>query len=406
MKLPFPLLFAALLGFVLAACGPSKVKAPDPNPVGQWQWSNDVLGSWHLEIKADGTFQREMTNPLDPKHVRTSGRWILHVSPSGPSWMADRGAEDELSRIAGVDPAKKTVQWSAPGTIVFLYATPRGTELAPGAVWTGTTSTPSKGPPELGIEETHSLRTHTDTTGEVFLDLAGKVFRKSDQADALAALAEESAKIAGGTPERADRQEATPPSPKPEFLTVEPCTGITLDLPGNWQSMDVDSAEKATTTVAAMVGKTRAPKAKSTYRFIPPEDVADINIMVSVQPVIFTAKQLEDSSQIDLDRFAAGFVKGASKALEEKGYHLEPNVTADRAMLGQRAIILCVAHTVDPVGNRRLIRTFCIPTASATIVVECCWDPESGTPWKAIIERACSSLRVAETFAALESPKP
>jgi len=413
MKPPIPAVFTALLCFALAACGPATIKAPDPNPVGEWQWSNDVLGSWRLEIKADGTFQREMTTPFDRKGRRISGRWSLTVTPSDPSWLERHGifqkpgADDDLSRIAGVDPARKTLQWSAPGSITFLYTAPPGTELAPGAVWTGTTSPSASAntAPEMGIEERHPVRTHTDTSGEMFLDLAGKVFRTSATAQGAKTPAGQNEKVAGKIPDILVGKAPAPRPEKLEYLTVEPFTGIMLDLPSTWQGMDLNDAKKPPVSVASMAGKPERPKANSSCRFVPPEDVPDVSIWVSVQPVMFSAKQLTDSSQIDLDRFAAGFVKGASKALEEKGYHLEPNVTTDLASVGKRSVILCLAKMVDPIGNRRQIRAFVIPTESATILVECCWDAEPGSPWKAIIERACSSLKVADDFNVPETPK-
>ncbi|MDR3403311.1 MAG: hypothetical protein P4L99_12510 [Chthoniobacter sp.] len=406
MKFPFPAVFIVLLAFAFAACKRAPIKAPDPNPVGQWDWSNDLLGSWRLEIKADGTFQRETTSPFDPRHVRVSGRWALVVAPSEMSWAEHQslvpkaGRDEEWARLAGVDPTKNTVQWSAPSIIKFLYNSPRGSELAPGAVWTGAMSTPANSPAEMGIEEKHLIHTHTDTSGEVFLDLAGKVFRKSDTAETAKVPSGETARTAGEIPEPTVK-----PAEKTEFLTVEPFSGITLDLPANWQGVDPNDAKKQTTSVAALMGKPRPPKTNSSLHFTPPGEAQDVHVFVSVQPTMFSPKQLADSSSIDLDRFASGFIKGAAHPLEEKGYHLEPNVTADFAQVGKISTIVCVGKMVDPVGNRRTVRAFAIPTEFATVIIECCWDAEPGTPWKEAIERACSSVRIADTFKALAPPK-
>src|SRR6266700_8235440 len=91
MKFPLSSVIAALLGLALAACGPAKVKGPDPNPVGQWQWSSNILGSWRLEIKADGTFQREVTTPFNRTPVSTKGRWKLDVTQPESSWLEQHG---------------------------------------------------------------------------------------------------------------------------------------------------------------------------------------------------------------------------------------------------------------------------------------------------------------------------
>ncbi|MEI9896088.1 MAG: hypothetical protein WDN28_20045 [Chthoniobacter sp.] len=393
MKSPFPVVLAALLGFAFAACGPAKVQAPDPNPVGQWQWSNEVLGSWRLEIKADGTFQREMKSPFDSQHVHVSGRWIFKGRPADPTWL-------ERSGLSQTDPDGKAGLWSAPGTITFLYTSPRGADLAPGAVWTGTMAAQSSpdSPPEWGIEEVHPIRTHTDASGEVFLDLAGKVFQRSDQPEAAKTVAEEAAELVSKLPAPPTGNAATTPPSEPEFLTIEPFTGVTLDLAATWQGVAGDPAQKTTAPMAAMGIKPQMPKANAALRLVPPGEAQDTYISVSIHSVMFSPKQLDDSTQMDLDRFAAGFVKGASRVLEQKGYYLEPGVTADRVMLGQRSAIMYAARMVDPVGNRRSIRTFSISAETATVIMECCWDGEPGAPWKTIIERACSTLRVAESF--------
>jgi hypothetical protein len=367
-----------------------------------------------MELKADGTFQREVTSPFDPKPVTITGRWSLNVPPANPSWLERHGIskmnseDDDRKRAAGVDPADKTIQWSATGVLTFLYAAPPGTQLAPGAVWTGVAmapaandSNPPSPQPQMGIEEKYSIRTHTDTkSGEVFLDLADKVFQKPNGASVAKASSARGETAAGERRGKPATPGTTPTAANPDFLNIEPFVGITLDLPGNWLSRDPDSGEKQLSPVAASAHKPRMPKPNSTWRYVPPGDVQDVHVLVSVQPVIFSPKQLADASTISLDHFAAGFVKTASQSLEAKGYYLRPNVAADHTTIGQYAAVVCTGEMVDTLGHYRSLRTFAIPTESATLVLACCWDPEPGTPWKAIIERACSSFRISEAFTA------
>lgn len=430
MKFPFAHFYVLLLALALAACKPPRVAGPPPNPVGTWEWKQDLLGSWKLELKPDGTFQRQVVTPFNPKPVTVEGRWALSTPRSEPFWTERIGIfqsttpEEELMKSAGIEPAKRaSIQWSGPARLILQYYMPPGTELAPGAVWTGE-SRPAPGADEKagnadrenGILETHAIHTYTDTsTSEVFLTLAGKTFH--NPAGAVAARPPQStpasavppspntpakpqpATAAAATPTAPAPPPSTPaPPPVPDFLAVEPFTGINLELPGDWQFGDPAAKELGRVPITEIVGKPRPPKTNGSARFTPPGQVQDVYVFVSILPTVFSSQQLADASDSEIDRFGAGFVKGASHSLETKGYLLEPKVVAERVKVGARSAIRCTGEMKDVTGSRFALRTFAIPTGSATIMLSCCWDTEPGTPWKPMIDRACTTFRIDESF--------
>jgi hypothetical protein len=382
MKSPLSVFLALLLACVLGACGRTKVPTPPPNAAGQWQWSNDLLGSWQLDLKADGTFQRVITNPLDPQPTIQSGRWIVSANNTPGGFSDENRVDDELLRAADVDEKDKTIQWSAPGTLAFFYTVPKGTTLLPGAAWNGVThssSGDSAAPVEMEIEEKHPVRTHTKTsTEQVFLDLDGKVFKTR------------TAKLQVEAPNA-----ATPAPRELEYLSVTPFPGVRLEVPSTWEATDSGATDAQPIPLTAFASASQTIKPKGGWRFNPPGQAEDAYIVVAIQSGMLSAQQMEDASEINLERFAAGFVKGASHALEGKGFFVSPDVKAERTTIAQRPAVLCTGAMVDPVGNRRLIRAYAIPTENGTIVMACGWDAEPGKPWKPIMERAGSTLRIS-----------
>lgn len=382
MKFPLPVLVALLLACVLGACGRAKVVAPPPNAAGQWQWSNALLGSWQLDLKADGTFQRVITNPLDPQPAVHSGRWVVTINKTPGGFSQQDRVDDELLRAANVDEKDKTIQWSAPGTLAFFYTVPKGTTLLSSAAWNGITHSSSDstaGPMEMEIEERHPLRTYTNTsTGEVFLDLEGKVFKTR------AGKIQLEAPIA-----------ARPAPSELDYLNITPFPGIQLEVPSTWQAVDANATGGQPIPVTAFASAAPATKPVTSWRFFPPDAAEDAYIIVAIQPGLMSPQQMEDASAINLERFAAGFVKGTSRALEGKGFFVSPDAKAERTTIAQHPAVLCTGAMVDPVGNRRLIRAYAIPMETAAIVMACGWDAEPGKPWKPIMERAISTIRIS-----------
>jgi len=380
MKCPLPVFLALLLACVIGACGRTKAPAPPPDAAGQWQWSNDLLGSWQLDLKADGTFQRVITNPLDPQPTVQSGRWI--VSTNKIPGNVSNGVDDELLRAADVNEKDTTIRWSAPGTLAFFYTVPKGTTLLSGAAWNGVTrasSDDSTASVEMEIEEKHPLRTHANTsTGQVFLDLDGKVLKTR------------TGKIQMEAPNA-----ATPAPRELEYLSITPFPGIRLEVPSTWEATDSGATDAQPIPMTAFAGASQTIKPKGGWRFNPPGQGEEAYIVVAVQSGMLSAQQMEDASEINLDHFAAGFVKGASHALEGKGFFVSPDVKAERTTIAQHRAVLCTGAMVDPTGNRRLIRAYAIPAETGTIVMACGWDTEPGKPWKPIMERASSSLRIS-----------
>jgi hypothetical protein len=383
MKPPLPVFVALLLACVLGACNRAKVAAPPPNAAGQWQWSNELLGSWQLDLKADGTFQRAITDPLDPKPAVHSGRWAVTVNKVPGGFSHKNQVDDELLRNADVDEKDKTIQWSAAGTLAFFYTVPKGTTLLPGAAWNGITHSSSdnaSAPVEIEIEEKHPIHTYTNTsTGQVFLDLEGKVF-----------------KTRPGNIQTEAPTAGTPAPHELKYLTVTPYPGIRFEVPATWEVVDADSADPHPIPVTTFASAPQTTKPKSGWRFNPPGQGEEAYIVVAIQPTTLSPQQMDDASEINLEHFAAGFVKGASHALDGKGFLLSPGVKAERTKIAQHTALLCTGAMVDPVDNRRSIRAYAIPVDTGTIVMACSWDTEPGNPWKPIMERASSSLRINE----------
>lgn len=383
MKFPFSLFIALLLACVAPACKKQdQVAAPPPKAAGQWQWSNDLLGAWQLDLQEDGTFQRVITDPLDPKPLVHSGRWVIAVQPPPGGLMPKNDVDDEMLRAAGVDRNDRSMQWSAPGTIVFIYTVPKGTQLVPGAQWNGVTRSQSDDPAspvDLEIEERHPVRTHTDTIiKKTFLDLEGRVFTARPGKIQTEAAA------------------STPTPTETDFLAVTPFPGIRLEVPAAWQAADPDATQSPPIPITTFAHPSQAMKPGGVWRFSPTGEVQDAYIVVAAQPSILSAQQLADTSAINLERFAAGFVKGATHALDGQGFFLSPDVKAERTTVGTHAAVLCTASMTDPEGNHRAVRAYAIPKEATTIVIVYCWDTLPGKPWKAIMDRAWTSLRVAD----------
>jgi len=383
MKFPFPVFIVLLLACTIPACKkPVQVDAPPPNAAGQWQWSNDLLGSWQLDLNEDGAFQRVITNPLDPKPVVHSGRWLITVNPPRGGLMPKNDVDDEMLRAAGVDEKDKSMQWSAPGVIMFSYTVPKGTQLVSGAQWNGVTHSQTDDPAslvDLEIEERHPVRTHTDTiTKKTFLDLEGRVFTAR------------SGKLASEGPA------STPTPAEADFLAITPFPSIRLDVPSSWLAADADAAQVPFVPVGTFARPSPTMKSSGAWRFSPTGQAEDAYIVVAVQPSILSAQQLADTSAINLERFAAGFVKSATRALDGQSFLLSPDVKAERTTVGTHAAVLCTTSMTDPGGNHRAVRAYAIPTEATTIVIVYCWDTLPGKPWKAIMDRAWTSLRIAD----------
>ena len=404
MRLRLHLLLTILLGFLLAACHRSPAgQRPDPNPVGQWQWNNPALGSWRLEIKADGTFQREATDRLDGKTVSTSGRWTVKAAESKPTFLEQHrvfqqtSAEDEFLRTVAPD-RRDHIQLSAPAVFSLFYYAPKNVERATGAVWTTPTLAEAvlgPAPDEtVGMEEKRTLHTFTDTnTGEVFLDLEGKTFRKS-----AATIASKDAATGTETRDYAGARAAEQPGASADFLNVEAFLGIALDLPRDWEAFDPADPASQAISVSMVTSHRRPPRPNASWRFAPPGSADETFVLLSLQPPSFAAKQLEDASQDDLDRFAAGNVKGAAHLLESKGYFVKPEITGERVHVGELLAVACTGQTIDPTKNVRAIRVYVIPAGAGMIVLTCLWDPEADPPFKPTIDRISSSLRIPENF--------
>jgi hypothetical protein len=188
MKSFLRIVSAAVLSFALAGCGPVKVKGPGPNPAGHWLWKGQAQATWRIDFQADGTFEREITDPAGQKVSVVHGQWSLFNTQTEPTWLnrhgiyLGRSPEDKLMRKAGYH---AHIQWSPVGMLSMHYSAPVSAEPIPNPNATAATppATPAKAPAtpaqEMIVGETQSVRTHTDnSTGEVFLDLGGKTYQK------------------------------------------------------------------------------------------------------------------------------------------------------------------------------------------------------------------------------------
>jgi hypothetical protein len=174
--------------FAFAGCGPAMVKGPAPNPVGLWEWSDKAQGTWRMEIKPDGTFHREITDPSG-KQTAVHGQWNLFFTPKEPTWRERHGlylkryAADKVLVNAGNNP---NIQWSGLGMLSLHYSATAPS--APVPVPGGPGATPSKGTAtpapaaggEMIVGDTQSVRTHTDrNTGETYLDVGCKTYQRA-----------------------------------------------------------------------------------------------------------------------------------------------------------------------------------------------------------------------------------
>lgn len=386
MKLSLPLFIALLLACVGAACHRAKVAAPPapaPNAVGQWQWSNDLLGTWQLDLKADGTFERVTTtpgNPLDLKPVINSGTWTLSINPPPSGLIRPNDVSDDMLRAANVGENDQTIQWSAPATMAFFYTVPKNSELPPGASWNGVTHAQSDTPgsPVMAeVVEQHDLRTHTDTkTGEVFLDLGGKVLKTR------------SGKIATEIPAAAPAATG-----EVDYITISPYSGIRLEVPATWQAVNPAGPEAPPIPVTSLTTPPQ-PSPPNGWLFHPPGAPGEAFIVVAIQASTMSPQQMAEASEINLERFAWGFAKSAARPLDGRSFYLAPDVKAERTTIGLQSAVLCTTSLSDPEGNRRALRAYAIPKESATVAFICCWNSAPGNPWKPIMERAGTSLRI------------
>jgi hypothetical protein len=407
MRFPLLFLFTAVLGLALAACGHSSAsQLPPANPVGQWQWSNPLLGSWRLDIKADGTFQRDTKAPLDRHSVSINGRWTMTVTGRKATWLErhrvlQKSSEEEVFlQKVGIAPARRNnIQLSAPGSFSLIYYAPKDTAPAPGAVWTeAAVAEAILGPipaDMVGMEEKRRLRTFTDTsTGEVFLDLEGMTFQK-----ATAATAAGESTSNGIGRDNSGGQAAAPTGANVDYLKIETFLGVGLDLPKSWRADSPDTPTQPAVPVSMLAGHPRTPRPNSSLRFLPPGDAEDTYVMLSVQAPTFTAEQLTDASQYELDRFAVGFVKTAAHPLESKGFFVKSEVNAERVEIAGLKAALCKGQAIDPLKNLRSVYVYTIPSKAGTVILACCWDPEAEPSSQPIIDHICKSLRIAENFA-------
>ncbi|HEY3898426.1 MAG TPA: hypothetical protein VGM54_07425 [Chthoniobacter sp.] len=186
MKSFLSVVFIAAIALTLAGCGSEKVKGPPAKVIGQWEWSNPAGASWHLTISPDGKFRREMIDSAKAKPTEIHGSWTtFEPRQKEQSWLKrhrlfQKNPEDELTRKAGYDPAKNKIEWSAPTLLSLHYSTSAPAPKAPGTAPEDSKATPTQ---DIVIGETEAVRTYTDLdTGDVFLELAGKTYKKVEGA--------------------------------------------------------------------------------------------------------------------------------------------------------------------------------------------------------------------------------
>ena len=188
MKSSLSVIFVVAIALALAGCGPEKVKGSAPNVVGQWEWSSPKGADWRLTISSDGKFRREMTDSANAKPTEIHGSWSsFEPREKEPSWIErhrlfQKSPEDELTRKAGYDPAKKKIEWSTPAMLSLHYSAPvpaPASTPAAGAASPAPKDARPAPPQDVVIGETELIRTYKDLdTGDVFLDLAGKTYKK------------------------------------------------------------------------------------------------------------------------------------------------------------------------------------------------------------------------------------
>lgn len=287
---------------------------------------------------------------------------------------------------------------------------PEGAKLLPGS--TVLESQPRgfylNRPRETPIAESQPVRTRREKSiGKTFLYLGGKTFQQIAAPEATAVPATKEGIASREIKVKKGSQAAALLGDAGDFVTVEPFTGVQLDLPGDWQTLDPSATEKVMTSAAAIVGKQLGMKMNTTWGFFPPGDVTDVYITLGIQPVSFsfTPQEMSTLTQTDIDRFSKGFVNNGSRILESKGYRLKPGVKSERVKISERQAISCQAEAETPSGSFLIMQSLLIPTETAAVMVSFIWIETPGNPWKPIMERARSSLRVADTIT-VATPAP
>jgi len=208
------------------------------------------------------------------------------------------------------------------------------------------------------------------------------------QASALAELSQKT----GG-------KSAAVPRGGPTYLTIQPFAGVTLDLPGNWQGIDPATTKQLVTAWVARTGEPPRLKTDSTWLFIPPGEVIDVSVNISVRPVFLTPHEVATATQRDMERFGKGIVEIGSRTLTAEGYQLKPGIKVERVMVGRRPALSCMIELADPKGGKVSVELLAIPLESASVLAAFTRADAPGDSWPPIIERARASLHIGETIA-------
>ncbi len=230
------------------------------------------------------------------------------------------------------------------------------------------------------------------------LTFASVVFAWSAHAtDTSAAVDPGKKKEDGSVSLQGDSSKQTSPDSQLNFQKIEPITGVTFELPKGWQVLTPDQTTVMLDMMQDIIGrKPRYMKTNTTWMFLPPGDLREVYVLLSIQPLIITQKFVADMSQNDMGRFAAGYIKGAMPPLELKGYHLSPDIKASRVAIGKR-LALAISSVADGRdGSTLSIRGLAVPLEKAFIMVGFYQSDATPGPWKEIMDHARATLRLAD----------
>jgi len=415
-----PLFMAGLV--LVTACNKSKTEAaapPAPDVVGTWEWTDKMLSGdkviqkWRLEIRADSTFRREITTLIKPAPQVTTGHWDLgNVIPP----QSKDSTTDALLRSAGFDPKKEDGVYSGLANLSLFYSVPEGAEILPGSTVLEKQFKQIdllNAKKETPVEEKHLARTRSyKSSKDIYLDFGGKNYVKLVGAAAAATTPEtpaekevreksgsKAAQILEQKPFKIPNDALIRPLTKgPAWVKIQPYgsgssfANLTLELPENWRGLDPAASEQKMVTMPSFANRPQGFKTNTTWLFFPPDEVVDVRITLSVQPVIFRPAEIATLTESNKDRFTKGIAEGSMKNLQAQGYQLKSVGKAEVVSVDGHPGLASTMEMTDAKGGAVYGRAFAITSDAATLMASFVWTEHPGESWKSVMEHAQKSL--------------
>jgi len=224
-----------------------------------------------------------------------------------------------------------------------------------------------------------------------------------DQADAHAKLSSE--KNATKSLDRLKAALAAAPATEPAkngpaFAKVKPFgdrmifNDVALELPRDWTAFNLAKGEEvALSTVGQGPTKTRG---NSGWVFLPPGNVPDVELILSIEAPFRTLDRLPPKSQEGIDEYCSDLIKGAVKNAESQGYQLKTIHPAERLTVDGKPTLTCLGEFTDAKGGPVFCRVLCAATEAGVVSLNFIWTEGAGDSWKSLMEHARQTLAIGE----------